>query len=115
MYADPEPFASFVDLRAQAEVDRRLLAWCERMTEASADAEVILEREGSAQHPERVADVLAHLFQPQIHHRGQVHAMLAGTNVPPPQLDEFFLAWDAPLRRSELEELGLPPDPPPGA
>ena len=44
--------------------------------------------------PERLDAVLAHLFQHQIHHRGQAHAMLAGTDVPPPQLDEFFLDWD---------------------
>ena len=49
-----------------------------------------------------------HLFQHQIHHRGQVHAMLAGTPVKPPQLDEFFMAEEAPLRESELRDLGLP-------
>ncbi len=43
---------------------------------------------------ERTDAVLAHLFQHQIHHRGQAHAMLAGTPVPPPQLDEFFLDFD---------------------
>ena len=49
----------------------------------------------------------AHLFQHQIHHRGQVHAMLAGTPVKPPQLDEFFCANEAHLRAAELAELGL--------
>ena len=43
---------------------------------------------------ERTDAILAHLFQHQIHHRGQAHAMLAGTAVPPPQLDEFFLDYD---------------------
>jgi uncharacterized damage-inducible protein DinB len=52
--------------------------------------------------------VLNHLFVHQIHHRGQVHAMLAGTSVKPPQLDEFFLAQDEPLRRHELLALALP-------
>ena len=42
--------------------------------------------------------LLAHLFQHQIHHRGQAHAMLAGTPVAPPQLDEFFCANEAHLR-----------------
>jgi uncharacterized damage-inducible protein DinB len=51
--------------------------------------------------------VLSHLFVHQIHHRGQAHAMLAGTRVKPPQLDEFFLAWDAPLREQEVRKLGL--------
>ena len=51
--------------------------------------------------------LLAHLFQHQIHHRGQAHAMLAGTAVAPPQLDEFFCANEAHLRARELAELGL--------
>ncbi|HZT19257.1 MAG TPA: DinB family protein [Dongiaceae bacterium] len=53
--------------------------------------------------------VLGHLFIHQIHHRGQVHAMLAGTSAKPPQLDEFFLDQDEPLRREELRALALPP------
>jgi uncharacterized damage-inducible protein DinB len=110
LYADPEPIADFGELRAaQRDVDRRLVAWCERMTDGSADADVVLEREAGARHPERAADVLAHLFQHQTHHRGQVHAMLAGTRVPPPQLDEYFLREDAAGRAAELRALGLPP------
>ena len=33
--------------------------------------------------------------------------MLSGTVVKPPQLDEFFLAEEAPLRAEELAALGL--------
>ncbi len=33
--------------------------------------------------------------------------MLSGTSVEPPQLDEFFLDYDLPLRRDEVERLGL--------
>jgi len=54
--------------------------------------------------------LLAHLFQHQIHHRGQAHAMLAGTKVKPPQLDEFFCANEAHLRAAELAELGYSED-----
>jgi hypothetical protein len=36
-----------------------------------------------------------------------VHAMLAGTCVAPPQLDEFFCANEAHLRTRELAEIGL--------
>jgi uncharacterized damage-inducible protein DinB len=42
----------------------------------------------------------------QIHHRGQAHAMLSETSVAPPQLDEFLLANDAPLRAADLAALG---------
>ena len=51
--------------------------------------------------------ILAHLFQHDIHHRGQVHAMLAGTSVKPPQLDEFYCANEAALRAKDLSEIGL--------
>ena len=51
---------------------------------------------------ETVASVLPHLFIHQIHHRGQAHAMLSGTTVKPPQLDEFFLFED---RAATLPEL----------
>ena len=52
--------------------------------------------------------MLEHLFQHQIHHRGQAHAMLSSTSIKPPQLDEFFLAGEQDLRRDELRALGLP-------
>ncbi len=105
-----EPCASFALLRpAQQAADRRLIAFCEALGEDGVDAVVILNRPGEVQNPERVQDVLAHLFQHDIHHRGQVHAMLAGTEVAPPQLDEFFLAQDAPLRAADLAALGFEP------
>jgi uncharacterized damage-inducible protein DinB len=110
LYADPEPFASFGDLhRAQRDADRRLIGYCERLAESSMAHVAVLVREDGARYPERVGDVLAHLFQHQIHHRGQVHAMLSGTSVPPPQLDEYFLRQDARVRADELRALGLPP------
>ena len=52
------------------------------------------------------AHVLAHLFMHQTHHRGQVHAMLAGTAVAPPQLDEFLMPSEAHLRVQDMQALG---------
>ncbi|MGH6919448.1 MAG: DinB family protein [Geminicoccaceae bacterium] len=101
------PCASFEELRReQAAADRRLIRFCEQLVEDQLDAIVILNRPGG-RYLERTQDVLAHLFQHDIHHRGQVHAMLAGTAVAPPQLDEFFLAQDAELRAGDLRALGL--------
>jgi uncharacterized damage-inducible protein DinB len=68
----------------------------------------VLPRPNRAPPPSTVASILEHLFQHQIHHRGQAHAMLAGTAVKPPQLYEFFLAGEEHLRRDELRALGLP-------
>ena len=58
---------------------------------------------------ERADRVMLHLFQHQIHHRGQIHAMLASTPVPPPQLDEFFLNSDIDRtpRADDFVELGF--------
>ena len=109
LHTDPEPYERLADLAAaQRASDRRLLAYSEALTATTLGATVELERERGARHPERVPSVLAHLFQHQIHHRGQVHAMLSGTRVAPPQLDEYFLAEDAARRADELRTLGLP-------
>jgi uncharacterized damage-inducible protein DinB len=55
---------------------------------------------------ERADRLLLHLFQHQIHHRGQAHGMLSATKIPPPPLDEFFFVSDVSLRAAELAELG---------
>jgi uncharacterized damage-inducible protein DinB len=51
--------------------------------------------------------LLLHLFLHQIHHRGQAHAMLSGTDVKPPQLDEFYSVAEAPLRAAAFAALGF--------
>jgi uncharacterized damage-inducible protein DinB len=102
-----EPFAACEPLRAaQRAVDRRLIDLCVTLTDRVLDLPIGILRSAGIQH-ETVTRLLAHLFQHQIHHRGQVHAMLAGTPVEPPQLDEFFCANEAELRRAELAELGF--------
>lgn len=108
LYALPDvPCPTFAELRsAQQEADRRLVAVCERLGDAGLSTIVTMWRPGGRRFVERVDAVLLHLFQHDIHHRGQVHAMLAGTEVAPPQLDEFFLDQDQPLREAEMERLG---------
>jgi uncharacterized damage-inducible protein DinB len=92
---------------AQRVEDERLIAFCARLSEADMARRVVTDRGKAGTFPERVDALLAHLFLHQVHHRGQVHAMLSGTSVKPPQLDEFFLDFDIPLRREEVERLGL--------
>jgi uncharacterized damage-inducible protein DinB len=94
---------------AQAAMDRRLIAFCEALTPARLDDIVRINRDTRVQN-ERCDRLLMHLFQHQIHHRGQAHAMLSGTSVAPPQLDEFFAADEAPLRADEFAELGWAED-----
>ena len=92
---------------AQAQADRELLAICDRLT--PPDLEVIARWADSDGNicEDPIHIVLSHLFIHQIHHRGQVHNMLSGLRLKPPQLDEYFLSHDAHLRESELRELGI--------
>jgi uncharacterized damage-inducible protein DinB len=103
------PLAAPALLAAQAETDRRLIAFCDAQDDAGLGRLVETNRGEDGRIGERVDDLLAHLFQHQIHHRGQAHAMLAGTAVAPPQLDEYFLRFDAQRCRADLAELGLEP------
>ena len=101
-----EPFATCNPLReAQRVTDFRLVELCAAATDEQLAMPVPVQRRVGLQ-TENATRLLAHLFQHQIHHRGQVHAMLAGTPVKPPQLDEFFCANEVHLRAKELEELG---------
>ena len=95
---------------AQAEFDRRLVAFCDGLSDADLDRRVATDRGDAGIIPERIGDLLAHLFLHDIHHRGQVHAMLSGTSVEPPQLDEFLLDYDLRFRREEVDRLGLSHD-----
>lgn len=92
---------------AQHAFDRRLLAFCDGTTAADLDRRVPTDRGEQGIIEERIGDLLAHLLIHDIHHRGQVHAMLSGTSVAPPQLDEFFLDFDRKLRAEEVSRLRL--------
>jgi uncharacterized damage-inducible protein DinB len=101
-WANLEPCDTVAALRdAQAAVDRRLLAVAEGLGGAGLKRIVAVHRGTSVQH-ERMDRLLLHLFQHQIHHRGQAHAMLSATALRPPQLDEFFSEGEAPLRAGAL-------------
>jgi uncharacterized damage-inducible protein DinB len=100
------PFPDFADLdRAQRAVDQRLVKLCDGLDDAGLARDVHMHRATHVQ-VDRADRVLLHLFEHQVHHRGQVHAMLAGSSVAPPQLDEFFCAGDAKFRVADLAELG---------
>jgi len=100
------PCPSLAELeRAQAAIDKRLIAVCDRLTPELLGGIVRVNRDTRVQ-SERCDRLLMHLFQHQIHHRGQAHAMLSATAVKPPQLDEFFSIAEAPLRAVEFDSLG---------
>jgi uncharacterized damage-inducible protein DinB len=105
-WESPIPFPALAGLsEAQASIDRRFIGVCNALTSALLNDDVRINR-GTHVQIERRDRLLMHLIQHQIHHRGQAHAMLSGTSVKPPQLDEFFPVAEAPLRASEFADLG---------
>ena len=105
-WADPVPCPTVAELHvAQAAVDRRLIAWCDGL-EPDGPERIVRVHRGTRVQTERADRLLLHLFQHQVHHRGQAHTMLSATSVAPPQLDEFFSIAEAPLRAEEFRELG---------
>jgi uncharacterized damage-inducible protein DinB len=100
--AEPLPYPRLAELTpAQRAHDRRLIRFCESLDACGVTRQVELDRGDEGLWREQVHAVLAHLFVHQIHHRGQAHAMLSGTAVAPPQLDEFFLEYDRTRRAGE--------------
>ncbi len=89
----------------QAVSDARLIGFCAALDASGCDAIIDMDRGHEVQR-DQVGHVLAHLFMHQTHHRGQAHAMLAGTAAAPPQLDEFLLPSDAGLRAADMARLG---------
>lgn len=90
---------------AQVASDERLIAWCDAADDAALDATIEMIRSDHVQR-DRAQHVLMHLMTHQIHHRGQVHAMLVGTRIAPPQLDEFLMPSEEHLRADDMAALG---------
>ena len=80
---------------AQAAADMRLAMFCNG--EIDLERRVSVERKHKMSN-EKIGSILAHLFQHQIHHRGQAHVQIGEAGIEPPQLDEFFLEFErAPI------------------
>ncbi|MFT3953566.1 MAG: DinB family protein [Piscinibacter sp.] len=104
------PAATLPELvQRQRASDERLIAWCDALSDAGCDTMVDMDR-GEHVQRDRAAHVLAHLFMHQTHHRGQVHAMLSGTTVAPPQFDEFLMPSDDKFRVADMAALGWQED-----
>jgi uncharacterized damage-inducible protein DinB len=105
-FAVEEPFSDPAALAAaQTDLDQSLLAFVQALAPPDLSRPVHIHR-GSRIQIDTVADTLMHLMLHDQHHRGQVHAMLSGTSVKPPQLDEFFMSDDARFRTDDLAAMG---------
>lgn len=98
--------------REQRDADERLIAFCACLDDDALARSVTLDRGARGNLLERIDRILGHLFMHQTHHRGQAHAMLSGTPVAPPQLDDFLLVTDAVFRVDDLRAIGMAEDEP---
>jgi len=109
IWASYVPAKTALELAArQDESDQRLIAFCEELKPGDEERIVAFDRGAGIENGPRepLGRVMAHLFMHQTHHRGQAHAMLAGTSVKPPQLDDFILLGDDKHRVADMAALG---------
>ncbi len=73
--------------------DTRLIEWADRLKDTSLKADLSWER-GAEGEVETAPSwtLVAHMFNHQTHHRGQVHAMLTGFGMVPDETDLKFKA-----------------------
>jgi uncharacterized damage-inducible protein DinB len=80
--------------RAREAEDARIVAFVDGLAAARLEGELAYSNmEGQAKRLP-LGWALAHFFNHQTHHRGQAHAMLAGTAVPPPPLDLLYFLFE---------------------
>lgn len=88
--------------KAQFASDKELIRFCE--SEPDLTRKINVERrEGMTQ--ETIGALLLHLFQHQVHHRGQAHVQIGDAGIAPPQLDDFFLDYmRAPIAKEYFQQ-----------
>jgi len=85
-------FETFEELRAaRGAEDRRILRFVEGLDDRRIEGTIKYRRVSSPEEFEQaLAPALAHWFNHQTHHRGQVHALLTGLLGQAPELDLLF-------------------------
>jgi len=85
-------FEAFDELRAAREAeDRRIVRFAEGLDDRRIEGTIKYRRVSSPEQFEQaLAPALAHWFNHQTHHRGQVHALLTGLLGQAPELDLLY-------------------------
>ncbi len=85
-------FETFEELRAAREAeDRRIVDFVDGLDDARIAGTIKYRRVSSPeQFEQQLVPALAHWFNHQTHHRGQVHALLTGLVGEAPELDLLF-------------------------
>lgn len=85
---DAIPYPAFDDLRAaRAREDGRIDAMSAGLTASFLNGDLTYVNNQNRDMTDPAAVCVAHFFNHQTHHRGQVHGMLSQTDTPPPSLD----------------------------
>ncbi len=89
-------YDEFADLKAARESeDARILGFVSGLSDDALAGTLRYRNMAGESQETPLAWTLAHFFNHQTHHRGQVHGMLSGTPVAPPPLDLiYFLRQD---------------------
>lgn len=67
--------------------DERIQSFANSLSEATLDQSLQYVNSAGMKHTDPMPLILAHFFNHQTHHRGQVHNLLCQTSVSPPSLD----------------------------
>jgi len=87
----------FAALRvARVAMDDRIVAFVDRLAPPRLAEDLVYRTVAGDPMKTQVAQVLAHFFNHQTHHRGQAHAMLSDAKVSPPVLDLIYFLRDHP-------------------
>ena len=81
---------------ARAAMDARIVAFVDAVAPERLEENLVYRTVAGDPMTTQVAQVLAHFFNHQTHHRGQAHAMLSSTEVVPPSLDLILFLRDHP-------------------
>jgi uncharacterized damage-inducible protein DinB len=81
---------------ARAAMDDRIVAFVDRLAPPRLSEDLVYRTVAGDPMKTQVAQVLAHFFNHQTHHRGQAHAMLSDAKVSPPVLDLIYFLRDHP-------------------
>lgn len=75
---------------ARRDEDARIVSYVEDLAEADYARELDYRNLSGQPQRGRLGSLLAHFFNHQTHHRGQVHDQLSQTGVAPPELDLIY-------------------------
>jgi uncharacterized damage-inducible protein DinB len=81
---------------ARVAMDNRIVAFVDHLAPTRLAEDLVYRTVAGDPMRTPVAQVLAHFFNHQTHHRGQAHAMLSDAKVSPPVLDLIYFLRDHP-------------------